>query len=362
MRSCTGCSSVPDRAVAGGTPAARLQAIWYRAARPPLLLRLLSRLFGLAVKARRTAYARGLCRAQRLPRPVIVVGNLTVGGSGKTPLVIWLAERLRSQGLRPGVILRGYGGSAERGGEACSVEPDSDAAIVGDEALVLRRRTGLPVVVCRVRTRAARHLLLEGVDVILADDGLQHLQLARDCEIAVLDAQRGLGNGHLLPAGPLREPAARLAAMDIVVVNGEGDAAAGLERGAGGPGPFVMHVGGEWLRPLDGAGGPVALSSLAGQEVHAVAGIGDPKRFFMQLAAAGLRVQPHVFPDHHRYRAADLAFDDRLPLLMTEKDAVKCGAFGAANRWYLPVTASFAAADAGALLARLRSCLVRSGH
>lgn len=352
----------------GAMPAARLQAIWYRAARPPLPLRLLSRLFGLIVMVRRAAYASGLCRARRLPRPVVVVGNLTVGGSGKTPLVIWLAERLRAQGMRPGIILRGYGGSAERGREPHRVEPDSDAAIVGDEAVVLRRRTGLPVVVCRARARAAQRLLLEGVDVILADDGLQHLGLARDCEIAVLDAQRGLGNGYLLPAGPLREPATRLAEVDIVVVNGEGEAAraaaaaAGLGQAAGRPGPLIMRVGGERLRPLDEAGETVALSSLAGQEVHAVAGIGNPERFFAQLAAAGLRVRAHAFPDHHRYRAADLTFGDALPLLMTEKDAVKCRGFGAANRWYLPVAASFAAADAGALLARLRSCLVRSGR
>jgi tetraacyldisaccharide 4'-kinase len=163
-----------------------------------------------------------------------------------------------------------------------------------------------------------------------------------------------MGNGYLLPAGPLREPPQRLSTVDAVVINGEEGVslgAAGVKRG------FVMRLRGEWLRPLAGSGPPVALSSLAGRRVHAIAAIGNPQRFFAQLTAAGLTVVAHAFPDHHRYRAAELEFGDDLPLLMTEKDAVKCRPFAAANRWYLPVAASFAGTDGAALLTRLQRCL-----
>jgi tetraacyldisaccharide 4'-kinase len=277
-----------------------------------------------------------------------------VGGSGKTPLVIWLAQQLRERGLRPGVVLRGYGGSAARGRVAQLVAADSDVGVVGDEALVLRARSGVPVAVGRDRAGAAQLLLAAGVDVIIADDGLQHLRLARDFEIAVVDAERGVGNGYLLPAGPLREPAARLSTVDAVVLNGEGTESFGL---AGVKRAYVMRLSGEWLRTLAGTEELMALSSLAGRRVHAIAGIGNPQRFFAQLAAAGLEVVAHAFPDHHRYRAAELEFGDELPLLMTEKDAVKCRPYAAANRWYLPVAASFSGTDGSALLARLQRCL-----
>jgi len=340
----------------------RLQAIWYGGPAPPWHLRALSRLFGLMVQLRRAAYVRGLCRSRRVSKPVIVVGNLTVGGSGKTPLVIWLAQQLRERGLRPGVVLRGYGGIAVAGRVPCLVTPDSDVAVVGDEALLLCLRTGVPVVVGRDRVGAAQRLIAAGVDLIIADDGLQHLRLARDFEIAVIDAARGLGNRYLLPAGPLREPAERLSLVDAVVINGEdggplGAAGARSHAVVGVQAGFVMRLTGDWLRTLAGTGEPMALSSLAGKRVHAVAGIGNPQRFFAQLAAAGLEVVAHAFPDHHRYRAAELEFDDGLPLLMTEKDAVKCRPFAAANRWYLPVAVSFAGADGSALLARLQRCL-----
>jgi tetraacyldisaccharide 4'-kinase len=337
---------VPRRTLSG-----RLQAIWYGPSRPPWPLRAAARLFGLIVRARRAAYRRGVFRTRRVSKPVIVVGNLTVGGSGKTPVVIWLAQRLRERGLRPGVVLRGYGGSAAAGRVPQLVAPDSDAAVVGDEALLLRRRTGAPVAVARDRVAAAHLLVAAGVDVIIADDGLQHLRLARDFEIAVIDAARGLGNGRLLPAGPLREPAERLSTVDAVVINGEATAPA---RTVGVRATFAMRLTGDWLRTLSDTGEPVALSSLAGRRVHAIAGIGNPQRFFAQLAAAGIEVVEHAFPDHHRYRARDLEFGDDLPLLMTEKDAVKCRRFAAAGRWYLPVVASFAAADGSALLTRLQ--------
>jgi tetraacyldisaccharide 4'-kinase len=339
------------------TLSARLQAIWYGAARPPWPLRVLSHLFATIVRMRRDGYAQGRFHSRRLAKPVIVVGNLTVGGSGKTPLVIWLAQQLRERGLRPGVVLRGYGGSAARGRVSQLVVADSDVAVVGDEALVLRVRTGVPVAVGRDRAAAAQLLLARGVDVIIADDGLQHLRLARDFEIAVIDAGRGVGNGYLLPAGPLREPALRLSTVDAVVLNGEGGEGEESFGVAGVKRAFVMRLTGDWLRTLAGTEEIMALSSLAGRRVHAIAGIGNPRRFFAQLAAAGLEVVAHAFPDHHRYRAAELEFGDELPLLMTEKDAVKCRPFAAANRWYLPVAASFSGTDGSALLARLQRCL-----
>jgi tetraacyldisaccharide 4'-kinase len=338
-----------------------LQAIWYRATRPPWPLRLLSLAFGLIVRARTGVYAHGWLRVQRLQRPVVVVGNLSVGGSGKTPLVIWLVTQLRAAGWRPGVVLRGYGGTAARAGTAVRVQADSDPGLVGDEALLLRRRTGEPVAVCRQRVRAARLLLDEDVNVIVADDGLQHLAMARNFEIAVIDGERGLGNGYLLPAGPLREARERLAHVDAVVVNGEGafwsEILAERARDLGPGRPFTMRLKGERLLPLAGDAEPIALSSLAGRQVHALAGIGHPSRFFAQLRAAGLVVIEHAFPDHHRYRAGELAFADSLPVLMTEKDAVKCPVSGGPNYWYLPVTASFAEAEASALLGRLRSSI-----
>ena len=359
----------------------RLQSIWYRHARPPLVLRPLSRAFGLAVRARRAAYARGWRHAQRLERPVVVVGNLSVGGSGKTPLVIWLVAQLRAVGFASGIVLRGYGGAAARGREPQLVQPDSDPAVVGDEALLLRRRTGELVAIGRDRVRAARLLIAAGVNVIVADDGLQHLALPRDFEIGVIDGERGLGNGYLLPAGPLREPRERLDSLDAVVINGEGrfwaQSAAARRPGerrteatpaAGAPAasaagrPFTMRLRGERLMPLTGAGKAVALSSFAGQRVHALAGIGHPERFFAQLRAAGLELIEHAFPDHHRYRAHELSFGDGLPVLMTEKDAVKCHGFGGPAYWYLPVTASFADPEAAALLGRLRRALELKGR
>jgi tetraacyldisaccharide 4'-kinase len=332
--------------------ASRLQQIWYRNSRPPLALRPLSWLFGAAVRLRRAAYERGWFRSERLQRPVIVVGNLTVGGSGKTPLVIWLSARLRAEGLSPGIVLRGYGGAAARGSNPLRVEPDSDPDVVGDEALLLRRRTGEPVAVCRKRVRAAKMLLEAGANVIVSDDGLQHLAMARDFEIAVVDAERGFGNGYLLPAGPLREPRQRLDRVDAVVLNGAGATEqAPLRRGA-----FGMNLFGDRLVPLSG-GTACALASFAGQSVHALAGIGNPDRFFSALRAAGLIVIEHPFPDHHRYRDAEIRFADGLPVLMTEKDAVKCSKLGGPNHWFLPVSAQLADADAAALMARLRRAL-----
>jgi tetraacyldisaccharide 4'-kinase len=344
---------VTEQAQAASERAARLQAIWYAASRPPLALRLLSRMFGAVVALRAMAHRSGLLAATHAAAPVIVVGNLTVGGTGKTPLVIWLVQQLRALGRRPGIVLRGYGGTLTRGGSPQLVTDDSDPAAVGDEAVLLRLRTQVPVVAYPDRVRATQRLLREGVDIIVCDDGLQHLRLARDFEIVVIDGARGVGNGYLLPAGPLREPVSRLARADCVVFNGEYESSRTPPQLPPLPQALTMQLRGDRLMPLTGPGPDQPLAQLAGRAVHAVAGIGNPARFFRLLTAAGLRVIEHVFPDHHRFGPQDLSFGDDLPVLMTEKDAVKCRRFAAADRWYLPVTVDFSGEQAATLLKRL---------
>ncbi len=328
---------------------ARLQAIWYRSTPPPLPLQWLARVFAAGVGLRRGLYRRGWLRPQALARPVIVVGNLTVGGSGKTPLVAWICAQLRASGRSPGIVLRGYGGSAAAAGSALRVDATSDPGLVGDEAVLLRQRTGVPVAVGRERVRAAQLAIDAGADVIVADDGLQHLALPRCCEIVVVDGARGFGNGWLLPAGPLREGLERLERVDAILIHGAPGPA--LERlpAALRARCLQMELSGERLEPLHPGPESRALASFAGERVHAIAGIGHPARFFARLRAAGLEPIEHPFPDHHRFQAAELQFDDALPVLMTEKDAVKCRQFDGARHWYLPVAAHLDEADARAL-------------
>jgi tetraacyldisaccharide 4'-kinase len=295
-----------------------LVAAWFSPSLTPLsvLLAPAALVFRAATIVRRALYRRGLLRIERLPVPVIVVGNITVGGSGKTPLTIARASELARRGWRPGIVSRGYR-ATNHVPRAVGVDDDPD--VVGDEPLLLAR-TGLPVWIGADRPAAARALLAAHPDrdLIIADDGLQHYALARDIEIAVIDASRGLGNGLPLPAGPLREPAARLGAVDAIVhLGGTGDS----KR------EFAMTLAGErFVRVNDGAVAADAALFRSG-EVHAIAGIGDPARFFAQLAALGIAAHRHPFPDHHRYVAADLALPGATAILMTEKDAVKCKGF-----------------------------------
>lgn len=327
-----------------GGLAQRLPRLWFRARLAPVLLPLLplSWLFRGIAALRRFLYRKGMLAAVALPVPVIVVGNLTVGGSGKTPLVLWLAARLRARGRHPGIVSRGYGG-----GEAVRpVLPDSAASTVGDEPLLLARRSGVPVFVGRDRAAAGKALLAAHpeCDVLVSDDGLQHYRLARRVEIAVFD-RRGAGNGRLLPAGPLREPLARLAGVTAVVFNG----GAANVPAAGAP-CFPMRLLGRRFTALDDPRKTCSAEDLRGKNLHALAGIGDPSRFFAQLAAMGLEFSAHPFPDHQAYGAGDLAFARHGVLLMTEKDAVKCAGLALSEAWVLPVEACIDDAPDGSSL------------
>ncbi|MDP2431429.1 MAG: tetraacyldisaccharide 4'-kinase [Pseudomonadota bacterium] len=289
-----------------------------------------SLIFFLLVAWRRLAYRAGLFRVWRLPVPVIVVGNLGVGGSGKTPLTLCVAQWLAELGYHPGIISRGYGGRAR---SAMPARADSDPALVGDEPVLMARRAACPVWIGRKRVEAGRQLLAfhPEVDVLVADDGLQHYALARDMEIVVVDGLRGFGNGRLLPAGPLREPLGRLATVDAAVVNG-GDPEDFVLL----PPSFAMRLRGVTFRNLRDPGHTAVAADFAGREIHALAGIGHPQRFFDHLEHLGLNVTPHAFPDHHAYSADDLPAGI---LLMTEKDAVKCAGFAPPDAWFLVVDA-----------------------
>ena len=308
--------------------------IWYGRPDPPGWLKPISWLYGLLVRLRRVAYAKHWLRSTALSRPVIVVGNLTVGGTGKTPLVCWLVGALQQRGYKPGIVTRGYGGSLRT---TRRLQPSDRAEHVGDEPLLLLRRTGVPVVVGRDRPVAAQALVEAGCDVIVSDDGLQHYALQRRAELAVIDGERGFGNGWLLPAGPLREGPERLATVTATIANG----AARAEAVTAGLSVMVMHLEGhEAVSLAQGARRP--LKEFGAGPVHAVAGIGNPQRFFDLLAAQGLSVLPHPLPDHARIEARDIRFGDAYPVLMTEKDAVKCAALAGPEHWYVPVSAVFA--------------------
>jgi tetraacyldisaccharide 4'-kinase len=293
-----------------------------------------SLLFGLVVFFRRLLFRFRLLKSHSAGIPVIVVGNLSAGGSGKTPLVLHIAEILREHGWKPGIVSRGYTGGARAAGSKAEAPREatiaSDPYEVGDEPMLLARRSGCPVWVApdRVQACAALRAQHPECDVIVTDDGLQHYALRRDVEICVLD-ERSMGNGFLLPAGPLREPRSRLASVGAVVVHGDSPAAG-----------HRMTLEGDKLVRMTDARDVRTVKSFAGQRVHAVAGLGNPKRFFLQLGRAGLKVVPHPFPDHHAFRAEDFEFGDADPVVMTEKDAVKCKRFAQAHFWVFPVSAA----------------------
>jgi tetraacyldisaccharide 4'-kinase len=323
-----------------------IEKMWY-SDRAPLWMLPLSALYGAVMAVRSVFYRMGLRHRIGVAAPVIVVGNLTVGGTGKTPLVAWLSIKLAALGMKVAVVSRGYGGRASG---VTRVTVHSRPSEVGDEALLLARRSQATVFVGKDRVAAAKAAVADRADIVITDDGLQHLALKRDCEIVVIDGQRGFGNGCLLPRGPLRESAGRLRRVNAVVVNGALTARdVQLPRLVHGT-FFQMRMSPGDARPVSGGGGLRALTNFRGAGVHAVAGIGNPQRFFDTLRNAGLTVYEHAFADHHVFKAGDLNFGDTLPILMTEKDAVKCVSFADERCWYVPVTAEFSESEANALV------------
>ncbi len=331
--------------------AAEAPAFWRRRGPLAWLLSPLSLLFASVAGTRRWLYASGARRAVRLSVPVIVVGNIAAGGSGKTPVVDWLVRQLLAAGWQPGVVSRGYGGSVKG---VAIVPADGDPAVFGDEPVLLARLVGRPLAVGRDRPAAARALLARHpeCDIIVTDDGMQHYRLARDVEVAVVD-EALLGNRLLLPAGPLREPVGRLIEADLVIAHGE--LSPGLRARLASTPVFAMRLEGTQFRSLREPAETRDAAAFRGLRVHAVAGIGRPQRFFDQLAAMGLEVEPHAFPDHHRFGAADLNFGDAKPIMMTSKDAVKCRAFAPDNCWELPVRAQIGSGAAERILETLKN-------
>lgn len=301
-------------------------AYWYDVKRSvPVGAKLLSKIYGYVSKARKNYFTSHPEAVYQVPVPVVVIGNITVGGTGKTPLAIALINDLKQKGYQPALISRGYGGKA--GKYPQRVYPESDPRHVGDEPVLIAGKTGVPVVVDPQRKRGIQYLLEEinNIDVIVSDDGLQHYAMGRDIEILVIDGNRRFGNGMLLPAGPLRESIDRKRSVDFCICNGivaEND-------------EFQMLLKLENVAALRG-GEQKTLREFADKKVHAIAGIGNPQRFFSALTQQGMEVISHAFADHHQFKENDCRFSDDYPVLMTEKDAVKCQQFNLTNAWVVP--------------------------
>ncbi len=312
---------------------------WYKKNIFSLLLWPFSWAYRLIIYLRYWLYQLGLFKIHYFSAPIIVVGNISVGGTGKTPLVAHLVKQLQQQGKKVGIVSRGYQGKAARYPQV--VLANSDAAVVGDEALWLVQQTQAPMVVDPKRTRAVEHLLAQQVcDVIISDDGLQHYALDRDVEIAVIDAERGLGNGFCLPAGPLREPKSRLNKVNFIIINGESSDKKSYLPGSKRDAAISMQLVPGDIYNLTDKKLTLTEALMHGKTLHAVAGIGHPQRFFSQLTQLGYNIIPHAFADHHQFIAADLDFGEDVLIIMTEKDAVKCHAFADWHYWVLPVSVS----------------------
>ncbi len=319
-------------------------SLWYRKSLHPLVILLLpfSWLFAACVSVRRLLYRMGIFKTERFKVPVIVVGNIVVGGTGKTPFVIWLVNFLRENGFKPGIVSRGVGGKTQR--HPVQVSRNDAASQVGDEALLLMQRADCPVVICRDRAKAVQTLIRHHeCDIIISDDGLQHYRMGRDIEIVMVDGKRQFGNQQLLPAGPLREKLSRLNEADFVVTqDGDDENTCSMKLK---PLEFVSVINPEQT---------LSFADFPRNKSHAVAGIGHPERFFAVLRAAGFDIIPHRFSDHHLYLPHDLDYADSLTILMTEKDAVKCEAFANDRYWYLRVAAVMPDSFAQALLNKIR--------
>lgn len=304
-----------------------IERYWYQISPAHLILLPISWLFWVLSALRRTLYRLHLLESHKMPVPVVVIGNISAGGTGKTPLTLAIAQQLADAGLHPVIISRGYGGTAQQH----PVAQQDSAELVGDEPLLMARRKICPVWVGRDRAAVANAALraVPQCDVLLCDDGLQHYRLQRDFEIAVIDGARRFGNGLLLPAGPLREPVSRLESVDAVVVNGSGAKT----------GQYDMLLSGDLFYNLLDPARSASAEELRHLRLHALAGIGHPQRFFDRLSSMGLTFTAHAYPDHHPYSSADLAFDACDALLLTEKDAVKCAPYADERYWVLRVDA-----------------------
>jgi len=330
-----------------------LHRIWYEGGAFYQVLLPLSGIYWLLIALRRSLYRMGILGRHRATVPVIIVGNITAGGTGKTPVTIWLVRELRKRGFAPGVVSRGYGGSRSR--TSMRVDTASDPDVVGDEPVLIARRAECPVVVDADRSRAVQMLVDDGANVIIADDGLQHYRLERTYEICVIDGARGLGNRLLLPAGPLRETIGRLSEVDQVLINGKGardaEQMTAVEQNAI---EFelvaneVSRLNGSLTRPIQG---------FAGTTVHAVAAIGNPARFFDMLRAYGMQVIEHAYQDHARLRSGELEYGDDFEVLMTEKDAVKLDAKISDKYWTVPVDLQIDPVTSGPWLEQIESRL-----
>ena len=309
-----------------------LDKYWYDSNSVSLLLRPVSWLYCFIVLFRKILYSLNIKKSFSADKPVVVVGNIAVGGSGKTPLLIALCDYLQSKGFKPGIVSRGYGGT-EMGVK--QVADNTPASLVGDEPLMIYQKTLLPVVVGADRVAAVEFLLNNNqCDVVLSDDGLQHYRMKRALELCVVDSLRLHGNGYCLPSGPLREPQSRLQNVDIVVYSGVSDAANSQQNSYS-----LDFVN---LRSLDG-NEQKPVSSLMGKTVHAIAGIGYPSRFFQQLRDSGLTIVEHAFSDHYKYEQNDFSAWDKSCIIMTEKDAVKCRDLTLTDAWFVDVKANFSA-------------------
>ncbi len=323
----------------------RLEHHWYRLSPLHLLLFPISLVFRMLAALRRFLYRNGILPSVRIPVPVVVVGNISVGGTGKTPLTLWLAQQLIENGWHPGIVSRGYIKKRKPGKKPREVRNDDDAGKVGDEPLLMAQRAICPVWIGRDRPAVALAMLQAHpeCDIVLSDDGLQHYRMQRNAEIIVVDGARRFGNGLLLPAGPLREPVSRLRQADAVVINGDQT----------GDGEFSMSLDGSLFYNLLNPETVLSAAEFAGQRLHAIAGIGHPRRFFKHLEQLGLNARQHSFPDHHHYSVADITYDDADAILMTEKDAVKCAAFATEKCWVLRVDAQVSPALAQLIIEKV---------
>lgn len=320
-----------------------IESRWYSDSTPYLLLLPLAWLYGAVVRLRRSLYQSGFLNRPALSVPVIVVGNVSVGGTGKTPVVAWLARELLAAGYRPGIVSRGYGSQLRN---VPVLVHSEDPELYGDEPVLLARQTRCPVCVCIDRTAAVQRLAEEGVDVVISDDGLQHYRMRRVMEIVVVDGERGFGNGKLLPAGPLREPPERVLEAGAIVVNGPVDRIPG----------FQFHLDQHDLIAV-GASGRRPIASFSGQRVWAVAGIGNPGRFYREVRVAGISVDEVDVPDHGHADIASLQMLRSQPILMTEKDAIKYQQHEWDNVWYLPVEAVFAPEASASIMSLVKDSL-----